>query len=331
MLSKKLRQYLFRISPREALFAVRGFEAVDAVRTHLEPVGITFLQGYQSAIDGDSMEEIVQPLTEIDTALRGFGFEGAAMGLAVRDFFTLGRNQWVHKFLQGPGSPHIYMAHVGIGWWYARLRRPLSGPPAHLDPLLGWLALDGYGFHEGYFHWPQSIAQHTPPRRLHGYARRAFDQGLGRSLWFVKGADVDRIAQTINTFAAHRRPDLWAGIGLACTYAGGVPATAVQKLRALAGQTYQDELAQGAAFAAKARQRAHNIIPHTEVACEILCQMSAQRAAEITDLALEQLPADSVIPAYEIWRQRIKQQLISVTQSSYTVVHNRSERVIEHG
>src|SRR3712207_8380154 len=47
------------------------------------------------------------------------------------------------------------------------------------------------------------------------------DQGLGRSLWFVQGADVRRIPATVNAFPAERRPDLWSGLGLACGYAGG--------------------------------------------------------------------------------------------------------------
>src|SRR6185503_18765465 len=94
-------------------------------------------------------------------------------------------------FVSGPGASHVYMLYVGAGWAIARLPWLRSNPDRairHFDPLLGWLAVDGYGFHEGYFHWPESIDRRRLPRGLSGYARCAFDQGLGRSLWFVEGA-----------------------------------------------------------------------------------------------------------------------------------------------
>lgn len=306
MLPEKLRQLLFRINPQEATFAVRGFEAEDSVRERLEQVGLTFLKGYHTALAGTCVSEIAAQLDTIAPNLRGFGFEGAAMGLAIRDFLPPWNTRWLHEFLDGPGSAHVYMVYVGIGWWYARLQRPLSKLPPHWDPLLGWLILDGYGFHEGYFHWPRYLTQQKTATRLSGYARRAFDQGLGRSLWFIKGANVERIAQTITTLHPHRHSDLWAGVGLACAYAGGASASTIKCLQNLAGEEHQCALAQGAAFAAKARLRANNLVDHTETACEVLCGASAVEAAHVTDMALVQLPSDSDIPSYEIWRQRIQ-------------------------
>ncbi len=66
------------------------------------------------------------------------------------------------------------------------------------------------------------------------------------------------------------------------------------------------QLAQGAAFAAKARQRAGNQTPYTDRACRIVCGMSAEEAALLTDAALENLPADAATPAYAMWRRRIQ-------------------------
>ncbi len=69
------------------------------------------------------------------------------------------------------------------------------------------------------------------------------------------------------------------------------------------------ELAQGAAFAAKARQKAGNTAPHVDAACEILCGCSAAEAAELTDLTLRDLPPDAELPAYEVWRERVRRRL----------------------
>jgi hypothetical protein len=210
------------------------------------------------------------------------------------------------RFLAGPGEAHAYIVIVGAGWILARL--PLSPERllGRLDPLNGWLALDGYGFHEGFFHWPRSVTRREVPRKLRGYARRGFDQGLGRSLWFVEGADVERLPRIIGTFPAERRPDLWAGLGLAVAYAGGRTQGEIEELRRAAG-AFVPELAQGVAFAAKARERAGNPTAHTELAAQMICGTGLQQAAAVTDQAREGLPADRPgEPAFEVWRRRIQ-------------------------
>jgi hypothetical protein len=253
-------------------------------------------------------------LAIIELEFRGFAFEGAAMGLMLLDHLRPWGNSRFRQFLSGPGEPHAYMVHVGAGWAYARLpwlrMRMIAAIAAH-DPLLRWLAVDGFGFHEGYFAWPRVGVCQRVPRGLRGYARRAFDQGLGRSLWFVCCADAKRIAETIGRFDELRRADMWGGIGLACAYAGGCSEEEIARLCTGAHQ-YSAELAQGAAFAAKARLRAGNLVPHTERACQILCGIPAREAAAITDSALKNVPADGPEPAFEIWRRRIQREFAAV-------------------
>jgi hypothetical protein len=176
---------------------------------------------------------------------------------------------------------------------------------ARLDPLLVWLAYDGWGFHEGFFHWQKYLAGAPAPRQVSGYATRAFDQGLGRSLWFVNGAKPELISKAINGLALQRHADLWSGVGLAAAYAGGATESALDALRQIAGR-HQPCLAQGAAFAAKARQRASNLTDYTDMAATALCDLSAAAAAHLCDQTLENLPTNVEQPAYEIWRRRIQ-------------------------
>jgi hypothetical protein len=302
----RLRHLLFGISPEETSFTRRGFRGGDAgIRSRLEQVGCTFLEGYHAALEEEEPGALGLRLNEANVELRGFAFEGAAMGLSLLDYLMPWKRERLRAFLAGPGAHHAYMVHVGAGWALARLRRRVDRALERLDPLLGWLAVDGYGFHEGYFHWPCRVREKRVPGRLSGYALRAFDQGLGRSLWFVDGAEVARIPRTIADFPPARHADLWSGVGLACSYAGGMGRGAIESLRSEAGP-YRDHLAQGAAFAAKARQRAGNPASHTDLACQVLWGRSAAEAAHVTDLALERLPPDRAIPAYEAWRQRIR-------------------------
>lgn len=301
-----LYKFALGLSPSEATFARRGFRAGDdAVREHLERVGVNFLRGYNEALEDRGSDRLADALEEVTDEFRGFAYEGAALALALLDQLAPWKRTRLRTFMEGPGSAHIYMLYVGVGWGMARLRLVRGARVAEHDPLLWWLTYDGYGFHEGYFHWPQYVRERRTPKRLEGYARRVFDQGLGRSLWFVEGADVSRIAATVNSFPAERRPDLWSGVGLACTYAGGVGAQSVTQLRHAAAE-HAGHLSQGAAFAAKTRQRAGNPAPHTETACHILCDMSADEAARVTDVSLTGLADEGDKPAYEVWRERIR-------------------------
>jgi hypothetical protein len=297
---------MFGLSGEVVNFQQRGFRGgSDFLRNRLESVGGAFLAGYHLALESDSPEELGSKLTTVELERRGFAFEGAAMGLALMGFLTPWRRDRTSQFLRGAGDAHAYMIHVGVGWVWARAPFGFRRRQKKLDPLLGWLAFDGWGFHEGFFRWPKYIAGQAPPGKLSGYERRVFDQGLGRSFWFVNGGNIGLIAQTISNFSTDRQSDLWSGIGLAATYAGIAAENELQTLRELAGP-FRPQLAQGAAFAAKARQRAGNLMEYTDLAARILCGTSAEDAARVTDAALENLPADEEQPAYEIWRRRIQ-------------------------
>ena len=294
------------LTPEEASFARRGFRgAAGQMRARLESAGGTFVQGYNLALEHGTAAGVEGSLKAIPNELRGFAFEGAAMGLALLDWLTPWRRNRVNEFLGGDGGAHTYMVHVGVGWVWAKLPVNFRRAKLRLDPLLGWLAFDGWGFHEGFFHWPKYMEGQAQPRCLRGYERRVFDQGLGRSFWFVNGGNVELIARAISGFASERRADLWSGIGLAATYAGMAAKGSLVSLREAAG-VYSAHLAQGAAFAAKARQRAGNVTDYTSLATQVLCGMEATTAARLTDATLECLPGDGDEPAYEVWRRRIQ-------------------------
>ena len=221
LLGQARRRFL-GLSPSEASFARRGFRTGEEIaRQRLEQIGVTFLSGYHAALEESGFVSLAHRLAHVEADLRGFAFEGSAMGLALLDCLTPWRKDRWRTFTDGLAEPHTYMMHVGLGWALARLRRSVTQHLARLDPLLCWLVVDGYGFHEGYFSWPRYVEQQAIPTRLKGYELRVFDQGLGRSIWFVKGADVAAVVSAINAFPFTRRGDLWSGVGLACARSGG--------------------------------------------------------------------------------------------------------------
>lgn len=302
-----LRKALLGISEDEVLFERRGFlDPGTSIRDHLEGVGRHFVTGYTAALETGGVTGLPQRLESVPAAFRGFAYEGSAMALALLDVFLPWRSR-LGELLAGPGNPHTYLVHVGAGWALARL--PMVRPGRFLakleHPQRRWLAMDGYGFHQGFFHPRETVEDQEMPRRVTGYFRRAFDQGLGRSLWFVRAAQVEILADTVARFPEHRRGDLWSGIGLAATYAGGVSREEIELLTALSGP-YRAELAQGAVFAAEARRRAGNLTPATERACEVLTGVGAEAAAAWSRECGRDLPPDRPQePSFEVWRRRI--------------------------
>jgi hypothetical protein len=239
--------------------------------------------------------------------LRGFAYEGAGVGLAALDYL-LPRKRRVRRFVDGPAADYIYAVYLGAGMGLARLRRNPEPFRRRLDdPVLGWVVLDGYGFHEGFFAYRRHVQERAEPRHLSGYGLRAFDHGLGRGIWFATGADVKLVHAIIDGFPEHRRGDLWAGVGLACGYTGGVGAEEVEAVRSLAGE-HRPRLAEGVVVAARNRHQVGNPADQVETACHVICGMTSAEAAAVATAALAELPTDDIEPAYEIWRQRIRAQ-----------------------
>ncbi|GAB3432896.1 DUF1702 family protein [Flindersiella endophytica] len=297
----RARRALLGVSEKQIV----AFKQGDSAKwRHLEEALRAAVGGYHAVLDGGGIDEIVTRLERFPLETNGYAHEGVAMGLTGMDCWLPGKSRF-REFLAGPGDAHIYMAHIGAGEALALMRRRPEPFLARLDdPVERWLVMDGYGFHLGFFHRARYVDRQAVPRQLSSYARRVFDQGVGRSIWFTSGADVDRVAADIAAFAPDRHRDLWLGIGTGSSYAGGVDRRELERLREASGR-HQAWLATGAAFAAKGRNRAGNPAPNTELACQLLCDTSSLGATEMVDEALASLPERYEQPGCELVQDRM--------------------------
>jgi hypothetical protein len=301
----------------DVTFGRRGFpvKTTDATR-RLEAIPQSVICGFEWGIEARDQWEVECRLSLVEPEMRGFAYEGATMAFTVRDAMAGGRGHRTRDLLRGPGQAHILLAYIGIGFAMARLPRPLwkrvvpdlSGTPYY--PTMSWLAVDGYGFDRAYFDTDRWVIDQRRPspypwQGRRDYFLRAVDQGIGRALWFIHGGQVYDVAAGVRRFASERHADLWSGVGLAATFAGGCPAGSLAILRLTAG-AHQPDLAQGAVFAAKARELAGFTPPHTEVAAAALADLSVGAASMLADDAgAGDLTSDDV-PAYEVWRARVR-------------------------
>lgn len=302
---------LLILSPDQASFEVRGFQSDSVVsREALERIGRTFIAGYNAALGADRLEQIARFISEIPAQLRGFAAEGAAMGTAVSDALPF-RTALFPEILALLDRDFTYLAHVGAGWALARVPWRKRQILKRLDPLHRWLAFDGLGFHDCYF-YPRKVLNGW--RRERGiYATRAYDQGVGRALWFVGGGSAVRGAREIWRLAGQRHGDLFSGLGLAMAYAGPATREDIQDLLELSGREHC-HVAQGLAFACEARARAGHIPAHTHAAAHAL-GFEASALSALVRRSRESLSEGDGEPRYEAWRRRVSVEIVSMTEA----------------
>lgn len=224
------------------------------------------------------------------------------MGAAVRTVCLPWRDT-LSPLLADLHEHYAHLTHVGVGWALARLPFARRRLMRRLDPTIAPLGFDGWGFHDGYFH---SDALALGRLSMEGEAGRIYDQGLGRSLWFSCGADPERIGVVIARLGEERRPDLWAGLGLACVYAGGSDAPGVDALARLSGDCIR-WLRQGAAFAIGARARAGAVPAEAEATARQICGAEAETLTAIVAQSLIAVQCNSAPQPrpYQEWRRRV--------------------------
>lgn len=316
---RALRRRILTPNKSATLLDKRGFHKKSAeAQELLETVGSNFLDGYAHAVEARTVADAEERLEQIPTRFRGFAYEGAGMGFAVLDALPFGHSHHVEDFLAGPyGGKHVYIIYVGVGWAMARVPRFTWPRPDSMDPLLRWLVLDGYGFHQAYFKTRRYVHEHYQdpsfswPARV-PYANRAIDQGIGRALWFVGCTDPDVVADLIEKFPESRHSDLWGGAGLAATYAGGGDRAELERFRERAGK-HQAILAQGSVFAAECRVSEGLLVPHNEIATQVFCGITPEQAAAVSLAARpSDVRDDGEVPAFETWRQAIASEFVSL-------------------
>lgn len=298
-------------------FAHLGFPGHGSPQARrLERIPEAVVCGFEWGIEARDPHEVEQRLDVVSPELRGFAFEGVAMAYTIRDVLPLGGKDRTREFMLGPALPHTFLTYIGIGFAMSRLPRSLwrnvlpdlEGNPYH--PTMSWLAVDGYGFDLAYFDTRRWIdGQRTPkPYPWQGapeYFPRAFDQGVGRALWFVHGAHHDGVGTAVARFPRQRRPDLWSGVGLAAVFAGGAEPDELRKLLDLSGDDAA-HLFQGAVFAAKARVFSGHVPEHTETTVRTLTGMDAGAAAVLADEQRVESGHGGTEPAYERWRSGVR-------------------------
>lgn len=321
-LSTRLLAGLTAPTLRSTTFAARGFLPEGQAQPGLEAIPQAVVAGYEWGMGVTDLWELHRRLALVDRAQQGFAYEGATMACTIHDAMTRSGGRRTRELMLGPGRPHTLLNLIGVGFAMARLPRllwkgvlpDLAGLQAL--PVASWLAVDGYGFDRAYFDTDAVVhAQQRPdPYPWEGdaaYFARATDQGIGRALWFITNGVPEHTRAAVLRCAGERQRDLWSGVGLAATFAGGADTDALGALtdgsaRAGAADDARAHVAQGAAFAAKARVDSGFVPEHSRVACQALTGLTPEAAAALVDEGIDIARREGGATAYELVRAHVR-------------------------
>jgi enediyne biosynthesis protein E3 len=271
----------------------------------LRDVANTFLDGFMVAMEapGQSVQKEISTLPKTE---RGVCYEGAAAGKTVRDL-TANNDLYEASALLREEESYSFLLYLGIGEAMAQLKLPPQLCNAVAKERWSGQIIEGYGFFDGYFNWYDALVHQKYPQGLEPGLKAAYDQGIGRAIYFVTNCDPVQMRDMIACYAPERRSEIWSGAGIPVAYVGGLSERELKKFLNFAGP-YRAELMQGVLLGASARAR-QNVIPdHTELACNVMCGDSTLDAVNYTD-RLSQLLTDREQYSMFEWQTLVRRAL----------------------
>lgn len=241
----------------------------------------------QQALEHESVMQLLDLLNGVQPEFRTVAYEAASMGLYQRDLKRKNGQALWPAFLEQAGAAYVPDIYTGLGCAMAQEDLFIHPFIDLFDLPVHYRILDGYGFFKGLFRARQTLQQQAIPEGISDLYLGYYDQGLGRSLWYVCGGDSPKIKTAIGKFAAKRQPELWRGVGIACSYLGGCDEALLSEVIAASG-LHRPQLQAGALVSAKARIDSKTSDKDMEQVCRLWCNVSSAEAAALAADAHQQ-------------------------------------------
>lgn len=266
--------------------------AGTAANHKLELAQDAFQKGFNLVTDISSLSTIANKLDSLAPEFLSIAYEGASMNIALNCLETGAELKPWFDFLQSAAKQHSIQYYIGLGWALAQLQLNAMPYMQRLGPIDRYRVMDGYGYYEAIFRTKRTIHKQQKLEEFNEAGSSAYYQGIGRGIWYLSLGKKEEAKTMIDKFPAEMLTDLWRGLGIACSYAGGCDEPALKEMMILAGD-YSRQLATGAVMVAICRENAAFMSTDTELACKIWCKQSAAK------LATEHKPDDINLKANE--------------------------------
>jgi hypothetical protein len=250
-------------------------------KQNMERIQGIFCEVQDSFSDNTSLPELYKYLASFEPEFRSIAYEAASMCLALSDLKADNRlRRWL-EFAQ-QSALHSTQIHVGLGWALAQLQMdPLLFMTA-LHPMMRYRVADGYGYYEGTFRKRKSVLSQQKPEWGDATAIGAYNQGLGRSMWYLHNGNIREAKKLVDKFPVERQGDLWRGLGIAITYAGGNNKEDLSEILALSGN-YKIQLAIGSVMALVSRSVAKFISEDAFLASNVWSNKNADELLSLCE------------------------------------------------
>jgi enediyne biosynthesis protein E3 len=322
-----LRSKILAIRPHEVAFQRMGARIDPPQVPGLQKIADSLRTGFNLTLEDDRLDGLTERVAAaVDPGFVGFAHEGVGMCLALLD--EMWNADRAPRFLERCRGTYDIFVMLGIGFAWARVpwTRRLEGRALRLPAPYDGMIFNGYGFHEACFK-SGGVIENTPrPSGLSESPLRAFDHGLGRAVWFMCGGSPSRIAETVARFDASRRPDVWAGLGTACAYAGRAYADMneyARVLRELSAHVGDGENREpfsiGVVLAAELVRRTRHETPWVAHATESLLGLNFVEAGAVAERAwteAERLATSTPFSMYASYAGAMGTQLASARASA---------------
>jgi hypothetical protein len=245
---------------------------VEDISSRMAKMRVIFEEALQTANSENDNQRLVRYLDSIEPQFRSVVYEAASMSRALtsvrqEDDFII----WLSY--QGVAKSHAVQVYIGLGWAMAQQQVPLAPILSKIDALYQARVLDGMGYYDGIFRQRRSIRDKVIPEEIKGDMIHGYDQGIGRSLWYHTKGNVSKVTTLAEGFADTRKADIWRGIGIAVSYVGGFDENMLKEI-------FKNSV--GAALLARSRSDAGTANGDSNMACQIWCGISAEKAVSIT-------------------------------------------------
>ncbi len=239
-----------------------------------------FQAAQETAVRIEDMDDLIAWLQTTKKEFLPVAYEGAAMTLALTDFSEGESVERWKKFLN-VSKKYACQIYIGMGWAVGQEKRSSLPFLPELNKNMQFRIWDGCGYFDGIFRQRQTIKGQNRLEYIQPKDYQAYDEGLGRSLWYTCKGDEKKAKEMITEFSSERHSDLWRGVSIACCFVGGFDEETLRNLIRSAG-IHAAQLGIGAAMVAKSRTEADCITDEIDLANRIFNGLSAEEAMKIT-------------------------------------------------
>lgn len=280
----------------------------NAYEDELRATSDVFLKGLFRGLSGNHVLAEAASFAAGQVQYLGVFLEGNAMGLALSDHLTPAKHKRWNTLRSEIETRHPYEIHTALGMALGLFGGKVETTKS-MTSLWQWFVVDGLGFQQGLLHPDKFIERRVRTRRsLCVQGSKVFDQGLGRSIWFQAGGDVQRTCETVERFEKERQADLWVGVGVAVSHVGNLSQTSLTYLRARADK-HAANFAIGIAIGAHVRHLNGTGKEVADNACRIAAGVSAEEAAAIVENAVAAVSGSPTDDIHIRWQGTISQNL----------------------